>query len=177
MKKVTLIAVVLLAAFCSKGFAQKSELRIAIADVEKIAKELPEAIDADKKLTEMRNKALDTMKLLETRFKDKFESYNKGKAMMTADAQKKEEDELRGLQMQYQQYQEENFGAQGVVAKKRDELLRPILQRIQEAVQTVAKEEKYNFVFDKAATSVMIYADDKTDITFKVIDKLKRGSK
>ncbi len=156
------------------GTSGSSDVRIAVVDVEKVAKELPEAIDADKKLTEMRNKLVDTLKTMEKRFKEKYEAYTKNKSMMTADAQKKEEDELTNMNQQYSVYQEENFGAQGALAKKRAELLKPVLDKIQESVQMVAKEERLSAVFDKMQSGIVIYADDKIDITFKVIDRMKQ---
>jgi outer membrane protein len=149
-------------------------LRIAIADLEKIAKELPEAIAADRELTELRKRFLDTLQMMETKFKERFESYQKGKAMMTPDAQRKEEDELRALQQQYAIYQEEKFGLQGELARRRDTLLSPILKKVQEAVATVAKEERYNFVFDRGS-NFLLYAEEKADITYKVLDRIKRG--
>ncbi|MCS6999359.1 MAG: OmpH family outer membrane protein [Bacteroidota bacterium] len=164
----------------SLAFAQKdagskeSTLRIAVADLEKIAKELPEAVAADRELTELRKRYLDTLQMMETRFKERFEQYQKSKAMMTADAQRKEEDELRALQQQYALYQEEKFGLQGELARRRDSLLSPILKKVQEAVAAVAKEERYNFVFDRGS-SFLLYAEDKADITYKVLDRIKRG--
>ncbi len=153
----------------------KAELRVAVVDVEKIAKELPEAIEADRKLTELKNKYLDSMKTIEATFKAKFDLYQKNKAMMTADAQKKEEDELTNLRNMYTAFQEDNFGNQGTLVRKRNELLQPILQKIQDAIQQVAKEDQFSMVFDKGATAVLVYADEKFDITHKIIDRMKRG--
>ncbi|MCX8051759.1 MAG: OmpH family outer membrane protein [Chlorobi bacterium] len=151
-----------------------ASLRIAVADLEKIAKELPEAVAADRELTELRKRYLDTLQMMENKFKERFEQYQKSKAMMTADAQRKEEEELRALQQQYALYQEEKFGLQGELARRRDSLLSPILKKVQEAVATVAKEDRYNFVFDRGS-SFLLYAEDKADITYKVLDRIKRG--
>ncbi len=153
--------------------AASGDQKIAVVDVEKVAKELPEAIDADKKLTDLRNKMVDTLKSYEKRFKDKYEAYTKNKSMMTAEAQKKEEDELTSMNQQYSQYQEENFGAQGNLARKRAELLQPVLARIQDAVKDVAKDLHITVVLDKMQTGTVVFADDAADITFKVIDRMK----
>ncbi len=171
------IAIATVALAAQQREATKDQtLRIAIADLEKIAKELPEAIAADRELTELRKRYLDTLQMMESKFKERFESYQKSKAMMTSDAQRKEEDDLRALQQQYALYQEEKFGLQGELARRRDSLLSPILKKVQEAVAAVAKEERYNFVFDRGS-SFLLYAEDKADITYKVLDRIKRGSK
>ena len=181
MKNVFLFVIVCLCVSAMPAFAQKTkggdkgDLKVAVVDVEKIAKELPEAIEADKKLTEVKNRMLDTIKVMEQKFKDKYEAYTKGRAMMTADAQKKEEEDLRGMQAAYSAFQEENFGNQGSLVRKRNELLQPVLAKIQEAIQAVSKEEGLSFVFDKAASAVLVFADDKYDVTFKIIDHMKRA--
>lgn len=162
-------------AFAQKDvFAKEQPLRIAVADLEKIAKELPEAATADRELTELRKRYLDTLQMLETKFKERLESYQKSKAIMTQEAQRKEEEDLRALQQQYALYQEEKFGLQGELSRRRDSLLSPILKKVQEAVATIAKEERYNFVFDRGS-SFLLYAEDKADITYKVLDRIKRG--
>ena len=46
---------------------------------------------------------------------------------------------------------------------------------IQKAIEELAKDEKIGFVFDKAGGLGLIYAEDKNDITFKVLDRIKRG--
>lgn len=156
------------------AIAKEQPLRIAVADLEKIAKELPEAVAADRELTDLRKRYLDTLQMMENKFKERLEQYQKSKTMMTVDAQRKEEEELRALQQQYALYQEEKFGLQGELARRRDSLLSPILKKVQEAVAAVAKEERYNFVFDRGS-SFLLYAEDKADITFKVLDRIKRG--
>ena len=69
-----------------------------------------------------------------------------------------------------------------LVAKNRgfafetEKLLAPLRDRIRSAITTVAKEEKYSFVFDKTESiQILLYGDPAHDITFKVIDRLKRG--
>ncbi len=165
----------------SKGSSSKSSmsgssssLRVAVVDVEKVAKELPEAVDADKMLTDMKNKMVDSMHVMEKNFKEKYDAYTKNKTMMTPDAQKKEEESLAQLNQQYSAYQEENLGAQGTLARKRAELIQPVISKIQDAVKAEAKDEGYVLVLDKVSSGSVLYADDAIDITYKVIDRMKR---
>jgi outer membrane protein len=57
------------------------------------------------------------------------------------------------------------------VLAKREELLQPILDRVNEAIEQVAKEENYTYIFDSSA-GVLLYADESTDVTTKVKAKL-----
>ena len=55
-------------------------------------------------------------------------------------------------------------------------IINPIREKIKAAIGVVAKEERYNFVFDKTEQiQILLFGDPKDDLTFKVIDKLKRG--
>ena len=48
--------------------------------------------------------------------------------------------------------------------------------KVYKAIQEVAKEENMKFVLDKTGDAVVLYADPAYDITYKVLDKLKRGT-
>ena len=58
------------------------------------------------------------------------------------------------------------------MVQKQSEMFKPIKEKITKAIESVAKEMKINFVFDKA-DGTLIYGDKEFDITFKVLDKLK----
>jgi outer membrane protein len=75
-------------------------------------------------------------------------------------------------------FEQEKFGQQeGELYLKNEELFAPVKAQIIEAIQEVAKEEGMNFIFDKTGDVLLLYADENFDMTFKVLDKLKRGKK
>ncbi|HQJ45692.1 MAG TPA: OmpH family outer membrane protein, partial [Ignavibacteriaceae bacterium] len=57
-----------------------------------------------------------------------------------------------------------------------EELFAPIKVKIYAAIEKVAKEENMQFVFDKSGDIILLYADSAFDITFKVLDRLRRGN-
>ncbi|MFH1049719.1 MAG: OmpH family outer membrane protein [bacterium] len=177
MKKVFGLAIILIALLLTvqNAKAQKEKaLKIGIVDVEMIVKELPEAMDADKTLQQMAQSFKDSLLSIEKIFGAKMEQYNKQKTMMNPEQQKKEEESLQQLQIEYQKYQQEKLGAQGELAQNREKLLAPIREKVRTAIQKVAKKEYMNFVLDKASP-MLLYAEDEFDITFSVLDLLKRG--
>jgi|JI8StandDraft_1071087.scaffolds.fasta_scaffold01880_8 outer membrane protein len=153
--------------------ASAQNLKLGFVDTEIILKQLPDALEADKKLKEIGMKYQDTLRKFEEDFKAKIESYKKQEAMMTADAKKKEEESLKSLQQTALAYQEDKFGQQGEIIRLRETFMTPIREKILVTIKEVAKEEKMSFVFDKTNPS-LLYAEEKFDITFKVIDKIKR---
>ncbi len=165
-------------AFVSPVFAQKSSapaggsLRIGVVDSQKIVAQLPEAKEAQEKLQESGKKYRDTIETIQKDYVQALESYDKQKAMMSADAKTKEEERLKSIQERYQRYRDEKFGNQGELAALQEELLAPIRKRVQSAIKEVAKAEKLAAVME---TPAFVYYDEELDITFRVLDKLKRN--
>ena len=164
--------------FNQSAFAQKGEkgINIGVVDVETIVKELPEAVAADKLLKDITQKYRDTLMLFQKEYGDKIDAYDKQKSMMTADQQKKEQEAMKAIELKFQKFQEEKFGVQGEIAQRREDFLKPIRDKVRTAIESVAKEEKFNYVFDKGS-SALLYSEAKSDITYRVLDKIKRGDK
>jgi len=60
--------------------------------------------------------------------------------------------------------------------QKQEEIFNPVKKKIYTAIEQVAKSEGMQFVFDKSGDIVLLYADSSFDITYQVLDKLKRGN-
>jgi Skp family chaperone for outer membrane proteins len=167
------VVFLLLVGFAS---AQSSQpLRVGVVNAETVLKELPEALAASKAIEESALKVRDTLQMMQKEFESRVESYRKQEAMMTADAKRKEEESLNALRTRFLQYQEEKFGNTGEIARMRESLLQPIRVKINDAIAAVAKEEKLSLVLDKVV-GLVLYNDEKLDMTYKVLDRMKRGN-
>jgi outer membrane protein len=162
----------------SPAFAQKaastssSGFKIGVVDSQKIVAQLPEAKDAQEKLQEAGKKYRDTLETIQKDYVQALEDYDKRKAMLSADAKEKEEERLKIIQERFLRYREEKLGNQGELAQFQEELLAPIRKRVQAAIKDVAKTEKLAAVME---TPAFVYFDEELDITFRVLDKLKRN--
>ncbi len=68
------------------------------------------------------------------------------------------------------------FSQTGEIAQQREKIFAPVREKIVKAIQSVAKEEKMVFVFDKTPEgSMVLYAEPTLDLTYKVLDRMKRG--
>ena len=70
-------------------------------------------------------------------------------------------------------YSEKKFGTNGELFQKQDELMKPVQNKIFNAIQDIAKDEDLDFVFDRSGDVIFLYAKEQYDITNKVLDKLK----
>ncbi len=167
------------------GLAANAQVKLAFVDSEVIIGQLPEAQEVKKKLEDLQKLYVDTITTVENdiktkadAFKAKYEDAQKqieaGK--LTADQIKTLEGELglmqeevQGLDQQLAAYKQ---NVQKILYDAQVELFKPVKDKITKAIETLAKELKYNMVLDKASDA-LIYGDKDIDITFKVLDKLK----
>jgi len=163
-----------LAFLATNGYAQKGKnLPIGIVDITVIAAQLPESKEAEEKLQEFQKKISDSLAVMQQNFQKRVEAYVKQRNMMQPAEQQKQETAFRAEEQQLMLLREQMLQQ---LNQKRDEFLKPIRDKITKAIKQVAKEEKLKIVLDKSS-AVVLYSEDKMDITFKVLDKIKRGSK
>ncbi len=157
-------------------FAQQTTtLKVGVVDSEVILSQLPEYKNAQEQLNEVVKKWQSELDSLTLDYQEKLDSYRKQEAMMTEDVKLKEQQELMKLEQEIYNYRQRKFGQQGELTQVQEQLLNPIKQNIIKAIEKVAKEEKVTLVLDKAGDVVVLYSDPSYDLTFKVLDQLRRG--
>lgn len=186
MKKLFFIATIV---FLFTGIslnAQDKGLKIAFVDSDIIVKQMPETEAVKKQLEDIQKQYVDTITAVETDIKTKLESYKtkyedaqtkvkEGK--LTPDQISALEAELGNMQSEIQKLDqnlaEYKQNIQQVLVAKQQELFKPINDKVTKKIEDVAKELKFNFVFDKAG-GLLIYGDKEFDITYKVMEKLNK---
>jgi outer membrane protein len=169
MKKTLIFASAFLLLASTAVFGQ---LKIGYIDSDTIMKKLPDAQDAQKKLDDMIQEWQSELKKIQKEWKTKYDDYEKKKLTMSPQRRAEVEKELVSLENKISDYRQKKFGANGELFKKEDELMKPIQNRIFNAIQEVAKEEDLDFVFDRSGDILFLYAKEKYDITNLVLDKL-----
>lgn len=175
MKKSFFISSILLL-LTTSVFAQTSSIKIGYVDSQVILNQYPPAVKAQSDLdalVQSWNKKIDSMTVA---LQQAYQSYQQQAETMTADARAAQEQKIVQQQQTLDQFRNSKYNQQnGELYLKQEEFLNPIKEKIFDAIDKVAKEEGMNFVFDKAGDVVLLYADQEFDITYKVLDKLKRG--
>jgi outer membrane protein len=150
--------------------------RIGYVNSAKIFQELPAAQDAQRRIDAVAKPYQDSLEAMQRELQARYEDYQKKEALMNEQTKRAEQQRLIEMERQFNAFRVEKFGAEGAIAKETEKLLAPIREKIKNAIAAVAKDEKYSFVFDKTEqVQILLYGDAAHDLTFKVIDKLKRG--
>jgi len=167
MKKLSLmIALVLGTALMA------SAQRYCVIDTKYILDNIPEYKEAQSKLdavAEQWQKEIDA-KFLEV---DKmYKSYQAEQVMLTDELKHKREEEIVAREKEAKDLQKKRFGYEGDLFKKREELVKPIQDRIYNAVQKLAAQRMYDFVLDKAGGVTVIFSDPKLDKSDDILSTL-----
>jgi outer membrane protein len=142
-------------------------LKIGYTNVNYILSISPASKVIQKQLEETQKQYMKTIEDKNKELEMKFEAYQKGQATMLESIKKDKEEELRNLQRSIQTLQE---NATEDLRKKENELVKPELDKIYKAVNEVAKANGYTHVLN--SDQVLLYADEESDITDLVLDKL-----
>jgi len=167
MKKIFLVIIVVLS-FVYTSNAQ----RYAIVDTKYILGKMPEYTDAQKKLdqqSEIWQKEIDDkQEALNKMYKD-FEAEQ---VMLSDELKKKREDEIFNKEKEVRDLQRKRFGFEGDLFKKRQELVKPIQDKVYNAIQKIAVNRMYDFILDKSEGITVIFADPKLDKSEDVLKEL-----
>ena len=95
--------------------------------------------------------------------------------LLTEEMKKERIDAIRKKEAEMKEYQKKVFGFEGLFFLKKQELIKPIQDKVWDAVDKVCKENNLAIMFDKAGELVMIYTDPRHDYTDFVLDQLGLG--
>jgi outer membrane protein len=156
------------------GFAglASAQQRYAVIDTKYILDKIPEYKDADKKLQAIslqwqkeiddKQAALDKM----------YKNYEAEQFMLTDELKKKREEELFVKEKEIRDLQKRRFGYEGDLFKERQRLVKPIQDKVYNAIQKIAIAKAFDFVLDKSEGITIIFADPKLDKSDDVLKEL-----
>lgn len=146
--------------------------RYAIIDTKYILGRIPEYKTAELRLqqtSELWQKEIDAKQVvLDKMYKD----YDAEKVMLSNELQKKREDELYNKEKEIRDLQKKRFGYEGDLFKERQKLIKPLQDKVYNAVQKLAVARSYDFILDKSEGITVIFADPKLDKSDDILNDL-----
>ncbi len=104
-----------------------------------------------------------------------YSSLQAEQVLLTEAMRKERSDAIKKKEAELKEYQKKVFGFGGLFFLKKQELIKPIQDKVWDAVDKVAKKNSLAIVFDKSGELVMIYTDPRYDYTDFVLDELGLG--
>ncbi|MDX2136322.1 MAG: OmpH family outer membrane protein [Saprospiraceae bacterium] len=149
--------------------------RIAYVDVNAILESIPEYQKAQESLDKLATQWRQEIAKEQDVVKGMYSKYQAEQVLMSEDMKKKREEEIMNKEKEVREMQRQKFGPEGALFKKREELVKPIQDKVYNSIAQYAEDKGFEFIFEKGSASGMLFADPKYDKTEDVKATLKRG--
>ena len=153
-------------------FSVEAQTKYAVINTKYILDKIPEYKEADKKLKALGDqwqKEIDDKQMILDKM---YKNYEAEQFMLSEDLRKKREDELFVKEKELRDLQKKRFGYEGDLFKERQKLVKPIQDKVYNAVQKMAAARAYDFILDKSEGITIIFADPKLDKSDDVLKEL-----
>ena len=128
---------------------------------------------AQKELQDFEKVEVDALKKQSDEFQKEVANAEKQALLMSEEVIEKKRQELNTRRENLDKYYDDLYKNRGgKLAKKQEELLQPIINRINEVITRVGKEESYDYIFD--AEGPVLYANEKYDISDYILEELQK---
>jgi outer membrane protein len=167
MKKFILLAAF---SFVLTAFAQAQ--RYAVIDTKYILDKMPDYKSAQKQLDEVAGTWQKEIDIMQQELDRMYKDFEAEQVMLSDDLKRKREDQIFLKEKTVRELQRKRFGFEGELFKKRQELVKPIQDKVYNAVQKLAVQRGYDFILDKSEGITVIFADPKLEKSDDVLREL-----
>ena len=175
--KTLIAALVASLLLCGAPCAVQAQAKIGWFNSAAVMDKLPEAQDAQRQLDNLVADWQAELAKMQNDWQKKYQEYDKKKLILTDQLRADAEKDLADLEKKISEYRTKKFGQNGELFVKQNELMKPIQNKIFKVVQDIAKDDSYDYIFDKSGDILLLYSNDKFDITAKVLERLKNFNK
>lgn len=167
MKKIMIAACLIFAV----AFTTEAQ-RYAIVDTKYILDKIPDYKEAQKSLDQSSEQWQREIDQKQAELDRMYRNFEAEQVMLSEDLKKKREDELFMREKELRDLQRNRFGFEGDLFKRRQELIKPIQDKVYTAIQKIAANRQYDFILDKSEGITVIFADPKLDRSEDVLKEL-----
>ena len=152
-----------------------SEIKIGYVDSNEIMNNFEEVrqvqVDLEKEQKRLEAEFNDLVYSLDSLKQD----YERQRLLMSDTRRNEKETEIANKEKSIQKFQLDKFGPEGEIYRKQNQLLKPVLGKIDEAIQKVGSERGYDFILD-AVSGALLYALDSHNLTEDVMEELSKAT-
>lgn len=173
LKRTKVIAALVIALF-SIGVTHENvqAQKYASVNTEYVLKNLPDYVQAQKRLDQY---VSDWQSELDEKYQEVealSSSFQQEIYLLPDNLKKRREEDIKAKKEEILALQKQRFAPGGDLEKKRAELMKPVEDRVYNAIERIAREKNYAFVFDRAGNATILFANEKYDISNQVLEML-----
>ncbi len=152
--------------------ATSAQSKIAYVDSEFILQNLPEYASVQQNVDRLAQEWQGELDKMQRDVDEMFREYQARELLYTNEERKRRQDAIIQREKEIEQFRLRYFGPEGELFKQQDQLMRPIQERILEAIEKVATSSGYDYVFDKGGDFLFLYAREQFDLSLYVLEEL-----
>ncbi len=164
------ILCVLVFTFTSKLYSQT---KVGYIDSKKILESMQDSRDAKLRLENLVTQWQGELKTLQDSLKNLKDDYDKKKLILTDQLKLETEKKISDVESSISNFNTQKFGENGEYFQSQTEFMKPVQDRIFKAIETVAKDGNYDYVFDRSSDILLLYVNENYDLTAKVIKEIE----
>ena len=162
--------------FASLGIQAQKSIRVGYVDMEYILENVPDYQQASAQLEAKVQQWKEEAQKKKDEIDAKKTQLDNERALLTPELIEEREEEIAYLQKQATEYQQNRFGPNGDYIIQKKQLVKPIQDQVFAAIQEIAKNRNFDFIFDRTSEVGMIYADRQFDVSDQVLRSINRAS-
>lgn len=150
-----------------------SQTKVGYIDSKKILESMQDSRDAKMRLDNLVTQWQTDLKILQDSLKLIKEDFEKKKLILTEQLKQQTEKKIGELETSVNNFKVQKFGETGEYFIKQTEFMKPVQDRVFKAIETVAKEGSFDYVFDRSSDILLLYVNENYDLTAKVIKEIE----
>lgn len=158
------------------GFGHIAEAqKFGYIDTDYILAQMPEYKEAQAEIDQLSKTWQSEIQQMYQEIEGMYSELQAEEVLLTAEMKDERMTEIKAKETEVAEYNNKVFGYEGLFFLKKKELMKPVMESVFEATEKVCKDQRLQFMFDKAADMVMIYTDPIHDYTDYVLEELGYG--
>jgi outer membrane protein len=145
-----------------------SQTKVGYIDSKKIIDNMQEAKDAKQKLDNLVAEWQKDLGNFQDSLKKIKDDFDKKKLILSEQMKMQMEKDIKDIETSITNFKTQKFGEGGEYFQKQTDFMKPVQDRIFKAIETVAKKEDYDYVFDRNSDILLLFVNEKYDLTAKV---------
>lgn len=154
------------------AFPAAAQQKFACVNTDYVLRNVPDYANAQKRLDKYVEDWTKELSEKQSEIETLRAEYEQESYLLPDNLKKRRQDEIKSKEQELRELQQQRFGPGGDLDKKRAELLKPVQDRVYAAIERIAQEKNYGFVFDKAGSPAVLFANKKFDISDDVLESL-----
>ena len=152
-----------------------AEIKIGYVDSNEIMSNFEEVRQVQVNLEKEQRRLEGDFNNLVIRLDSLKQDYERQRLLMSESRRNEKENENTNMEKSIQKFQLDKFGPEGEIYKKQNQLLKPVLGKIDAAIHQVGSDRGYDFILD-AMSGALLYALDSHNLTEAVMDELSKAT-